>query len=202
MGFGTFIDLSPETPIAQMNVGTFGTDGTIMNLPYLEKECLILGCGNPLLGDDGFGPEVIQRLETHYRLPEFAFALDVGTAIRDILFDLILAPERPSQLIVVDAMDLGEARPGTIREIRIDQMQAAKIVDYSLHQFPTTNMLQELVEGTAIDVRLLVAQVAQLPDVVQPGLSLPIRRAVDRMCAQIVAIVSNKAIRTAGGGHV
>nr|MDJ0876855.1 hypothetical protein [Desulfobacterales bacterium] len=93
-------------------------------------------------------------------------------------------------------------QPGTIREIRIDQMQAAKIVDYSLHQFPTTNMLQELAEATAMDVRLLVAQVAQLPDMVQPGLSLPIRRAVDLMCAQIMGIVSGKAIRAAGGGHV
>jgi coenzyme F420 hydrogenase subunit delta len=173
-----------------------------MSLPYLEKECLILGCGNPLLGDDGFGPEVIKRLETHYRLPDFAFALDVGTAIRDILFDMLLAVERPRQLIVVDAMDLGGAQPGAIREIRIDQIQAAKIVDYSLHQFPTTNMLQELTEGTSIDVRLLVAQVAQLPDVVQPGLSLPIHRAVDRMCAKIIGLVSGKAIRAAGGGCV
>jgi Ni,Fe-hydrogenase maturation factor len=63
-------------------------------------------------------------------------------------------------------------------------------------------MLQELTEGTAIDVRLLVAQVAQLPDVVQPGLSLPIRRAVDRMCAKIIGLVSGKAIRAAGGGYV
>ncbi|MDJ0720796.1 MAG: hydrogenase maturation protease [Desulfobacterales bacterium] len=173
-----------------------------MNLPYLEKDCLILGCGNPLLGDDGFGPEVIQRLETHYRLPDFAFALDVGTAIRDILFDMLLAAKRPHQLIVVDAMDLGDAQSGAIHEIRIDQMQAAKIVDYSLHQFPTTNMLQELAEGTAMDVRLLVAQVGQVPDMVQPGLSLPIRRAVDRMCAKIVGMVSGKAILAAGGGHV
>ena len=173
-----------------------------MTLPYLEKECLVMGCGNPLLGDDGFGPEVIRRLETRYKLPANVYAMDVGTSIRDILFDLLLSSARPGRLVVVDAMDLGDARPGTIREIEIHRMQAAKIVDYSLHQFPTTNMLQELAEETAIDVRLLVVQVANLPEVVQPGLSPDVNQAVDRMCGRIMALVNGQAIRFEGGVHV
>jgi len=30
---------------------------------YLIKENLILGCGNPLFGDDGFGPEFVRRIK-------------------------------------------------------------------------------------------------------------------------------------------
>lgn len=172
------------------------------SLPYLDKPCLVMGCGNPLLGDDGFGPEVIRHLEAHYGLPDFVHAMDVGTSIRDLLFDLLLTPDRPDRLIVVDAMDLGDVKPGTIREIGIDRMQAAKIVDYSLHQFPTTNMLQELAEGTEMEVRLLVVQVAHLPETVQPGLSRPVRRAVEPMCGRILSLVNGKAIRFEGGVHV
>ena len=56
-----------------------------------EKSILIFGCGNILWGDDGFGPAVIAHLKEHYLLPDDVLALDVGTSIRDILFDLILS---------------------------------------------------------------------------------------------------------------
>jgi coenzyme F420 hydrogenase subunit delta len=109
-----------------------------------EKPRLVFGCGNPLFGDDGFGAEVIRLLEAEYRLPSDVAYLDVGTAVRDILFDMLLSRKYPRQIIIVDAMALKDASPGEIREIGLDEIQPAKIVDYSLHQFPTTNMLKEL----------------------------------------------------------
>jgi hydrogenase maturation protease len=35
--------------------------------PLFEYDCLVLGCGNPLIGDDGFGPAVIQQLHAQVR---------------------------------------------------------------------------------------------------------------------------------------
>ena len=35
-------------------------------MEYLTKENLILGCGNPLFGDDGFGPEFIRKLKPRF----------------------------------------------------------------------------------------------------------------------------------------
>jgi hypothetical protein len=100
--------------------------------PLFEKQCLIFGCGNPLLGDDGFGPEVIERLLADHALPEWVGALDVGTAIRDILFDLLLVPHKPERLIVIDAMDRTGRPAGDILEIEVDAISPAKIVDFSL----------------------------------------------------------------------
>jgi coenzyme F420 hydrogenase subunit delta len=57
-------------------------------MEMFEKSILIFGCGNILWGDDGFGPAVIQCLNEQYRLPADVLALDVGTSIRDLLFDL------------------------------------------------------------------------------------------------------------------
>jgi len=146
--------------------------------PIAEYECLVLGCGNPLIGDDGFGPAVIHHLEKHYFLPDFVAAIDCGTSIRDILFDLLLSPQKPRKMIIVDVTDSPNLAVGEIREIDIDQIQPEKIGDFSLHQFPTTNMLKEIKEETSIDVRIFVVQVAGLPAEVKPGLSEPVRSAI------------------------
>ncbi len=152
---------------------------------------LILGCGNPLFGDDGFGAEVIQMLETMPNLPEDAACLDVGTAVRDILFDIILSEKKPDQIIIIDAMTLQGAVGGEIREIGIDGIQASKICDYSLHQFPTTNLLKEIRELTPIDVRVLVVHPEIIPPEVRPGLSESVSRAVPVMCRRILDMLHN-----------
>lgn len=115
---------------------------------HLTRRCVIFGCGNPLFGDDGFGARVIAHLIRHYPLGADVACLDAGTAVRDFLFDMLLCPQKPEQVIIVDAMDLGHGVPGKIFEIDTDRIQPAKIGDYSLHQFPTTNMLKEIEENT------------------------------------------------------
>jgi len=155
-----------------------------------EKPQLVLGCGNPLFGDDGFGAEVVCFLESVYRIPEDTAVMDVGTAIRDILFDLLLSGHHPDRIVIVDAMTLEGTTPGDICEIGLDDIQPAKIVDYSLHQFPTTNLLRELQAYTDIEVRLLVVQPDYIPDEVQPGLSETVRIAIPPMCERIMSILN------------
>ena len=155
--------------------------------PLAEYDCLILGCGNPLIGDDGFGPAVIQHLEQHYRLPDTVAAIDCGTSIRDILFDILLSAKKPVKMIIVDVTDSPGLAAGEIREIDIDQIRPEKISDFSLHQFPTTNMLKEIKEETSIDVRVFVVQAAGMPTEVKPGLSEPVRAAIPPMCERILA---------------
>ena len=157
---------------------------------HLTKRRLIFGCGNPLFGDDGFGEKVITHLLAHHSLPTDTAALDVGTVIRDLLFDMLLSPQRPEEIIIIDAMDVAGARPGQIFEIDVDQIQPAKICDFSLHQFPTTNMLKEIQEGTDIRIRILVVQPAPLPDAVRPGLSAQVELAVPEMCRHIMALIA------------
>ncbi len=155
--------------------------------PIFDYDCLVLGCGNPLIGDDGFGPAVIQHLESNYKIPESVAAIDCGTSIRDLLFDVLLSPRKPNKMIIVDAASTPGYGAGEIREIDIDEIQPEKISDFSLHQFPTTNMLKELKEESPMAVKVFVVQVSTLPDEVTVGLSEPVQAAVPRMCARIMA---------------
>jgi len=164
--------------------------------PVAEYDCLVLGCGNPLIGDDGFGPAVVQYLEENHRVPDSVAVIDCGTSIRDILFDILLSPQKPRKLIIVDVTDTTGLSPGEIREIDVDQIRPEKISDFSLHQFPTTNMLKEIKEQTAIDVRILVVQAAGRPAEVRPGLSDPVWAAIPPMCERILAEIGVNAEST------
>lgn len=148
----------------------------------LDRDLLIFGCGNSLLGDDGFGPAVIEYLTTNFELPSTVSAMDVGTGIRGILFDLMLIEEKPRKVIVIDAVDFPDRAAGEVFEIPVEGVPAKKVSDFSMHQFPTVNMLKELKDHAQLDVQIFVVQIESIPDEVRPGLSEAVRGAVPRVC--------------------
>ena len=111
---------------------------------FEKKSVLILGCGNILFGDDGFGPAVVAYLETHYRLPETVLVQDMGTSIQEFLFDLLIAPRKPKQIFIVDALHQPDRTPGSLFEIEPGQFPSKKISVRPSHQFPATGQLQQL----------------------------------------------------------
>jgi coenzyme F420 hydrogenase subunit delta len=148
-----------------------------------SKSLLIFGCGNVLFGDDGFGPEVIDYLNRHYVLPDYAFALDVGAGIRDFLFDFLLTPTKPRRIVIVDAVSRPDRQAGDVFELNVDALPFKKTNDFSLHQFPSVNLLQELQTVAGVEVRVLAVQVRRIPDEVSPGLSREVMEAVPKACS-------------------
>lgn len=165
------------------------------------KPCLVFGCGNPLFGDDGFGPAVIEHLEAHHTIPDHAACMDAGTCIRDILFDILLSENKPRQIIVIDAAEKKDKKPGEIFEISVDDIDSKKTSDFSLHQFPTTNMLKELKDQTDVDVRVLVVQIQHIPEEIDPGISEPVTTAIPEMSRLIINIINTDSISKANPGE-
>ena len=149
---------------------------------YCRASVLILGCGNRLFGDDGFGPAVVAALEReHPRLPPWVHVVDAGTGVRTILFTLALSETRPRTIIVVDATDAGR-NPGDLFDLAVDEIPANKTADFSVHQLPTSNLLAELQKLCHVNVRVLSCQVQHVPDSVSPGLSPAVAAAVPLAC--------------------
>ena len=146
---------------------------------FCTKRTLILGCGNVLFGDDGFGPAVVEYLQSHYRIPDDVYLMDAGTGVRKLLFTLALSPERVRQIIIVDAVDKGRI-PGETFEISLEDVPREKTDDLSLHQVPSSNLAKDL-RDIGIDIHILVCQVAAIPEIVRPGLSDSIMDAVPKM---------------------
>ncbi len=87
----------------------------------INEDILVLGCGNILFGDDGFGSSVAEHLQSCSLLPENVSVINAGTSVREILFDLILSEQRPRRVIVIDAVD-AKRRPGEIFRIDLDEI--------------------------------------------------------------------------------
>jgi len=159
-----------------------------LNVDTLPSFCrarvLILGVGNVLFGDDGFGPEVIGHLTRHFAIPDDVYAIDVGTGARKVLFTIRLSETRPQEIVIVDAVDWGQ-EIGTVSEIPVESLPITKVDDFSLHQVPTSNMLRELQDDCGVKVTVMVCDVGPIPQLIEPGLSPGIQQAVIEACRQI-----------------
>ena len=73
-----------------------------------NKHVVVIGLGNPLMGDDGLGLVVLDELRTGYAMPPEVELVDGGTWGMNLLPVI----EDADELILIDAIDVGAA-PGT-----------------------------------------------------------------------------------------
>jgi len=97
---------------------------------------LVLGIGNLVMGDDGVGVRVVQKLQREYRLPEYVDVMDGGTLGLDILPRL----EGIERLILIDAVETGK-KPGTCIRLVGDEIPQALETRVSAHQMGIKDLL-------------------------------------------------------------
>jgi hydrogenase maturation protease len=105
-------------------------------------ETLVLGLGNILLGDEGVGVRVIERLQDQYEFPEEVQVMDGGTLGLDLLPYL----KGTSRLLVVDAVQAGKP-PGTL--LRLEGKEIPVLLDLSKVS-PHQDGLQDLLAAAAL----------------------------------------------------
>ncbi len=158
--------------------------------PYCNCKILILGCGNILYGDDGFGPFVAEELQKNYNLPENVCVINAGSSVRNILFDITLSERKPDKIIIVDAIDAAKT-PGEIFDLPVDEIPEKKIDDFSIHQAPTSNLLKELKDFCDVDIAIIACQVENIPEEVTVSVSKKITDAIPEACKRINEIIKN-----------
>lgn len=150
---------------------------------------LVMGCGNILKGDDGVGVAVALSLEKDPRLPKDVHALDLGTSIKHLLFDIVtMKPERLRRIVVIDAVAQENRAPGEFWEIDVDQMKKEKIRDYSIHMFPSVNLLKRIKEEANVDLRIIAVQTQYIPEGMEEGLTQAVEAAVPRIVDRVLEI--------------
>ena len=87
-----------------------------------DKKIGILGIGNLIVGDEGFGVHVIHYLEEHYEFPDNVIVIDGGTA------GIYMSPflEECDPVLVIDVVDI-DAEPGSIHFYSNEDLKAGKI---------------------------------------------------------------------------
>lgn len=89
--------------------------------PAHRAQTLILGLGNPMRGDDGFGLRVLEELEK-LAFPSGTQLLDAGTAGLEIVLELM---DRES-VLVVDTAQFG-GRPGEVRRFDLRRCELPRV---------------------------------------------------------------------------
>ncbi len=159
---------------------------------YIER-WVLLGIGNALWSDEGFGPRVAQRLLNEYELPPDINVVDGGTQ------GLYLLPivQNADRLIVFDAVDFGR-KPGEMIVLRNEEIPSFfGRRPLSLHQTGFTDVLAaaELTGNQPQAVTLIGVQYADI-ETWGGGLS----PAVDAAVVSAIA-VSLRELRTWKESH-
>jgi coenzyme F420 hydrogenase subunit delta len=169
--------------------GTWTSEETVPI--FLKKRALILGVGNVLFGDDGFGPATADYLLKNCRIPEDVYVMDVGIGAGEILFTIGLSQEKPKEIIILDAVDMKKT-PGELFELSIEDLPANKITDFSMHLFPSANLLKELRDQFNVKILILACQAEWIPDAVSIGLSDSIKQALPRAAQKALELAKEK----------
>ena len=98
---------------------------------------LVMGIGNPLMGDEGFGPRVVEELLSRYAIPEDLQVIDAGT----MGFTILNLFSEADRVLVVDALDGTGHEPGTLLTLTPEDMAPSQIM-HSLHDTRLTDVLQ------------------------------------------------------------
>jgi hydrogenase maturation protease len=155
------------------------------------RPTIVLGLGNPLMGDDGVGLAALERLREGWDLPPDIELVDGGTWGMNLLPII----EDAGRVLLMDAIDVGAApgTPITIERARLPRYLATKI---SPHQVDLRDVLAlaELrgtlpADTVAIGLQPAVVELSNgLSDVLRVRLDDMVERAVGQLEAWGVSV--------------
>lgn len=125
-----------------------------MNQPAARSTTLVMGVGNLLRGDDGFGVMVLDAVSKR-GVPNHVELLDAGTSIIDLMEEL----NGRRKVVVIDAVRGGQA-PGTLYRFSPEDVAAEAVPADSLHQVGLLDTLRlaELVDCRPDEVVIIGVQ--------------------------------------------
>lgn len=112
------------------------------------KRLVILGVGNPLRGDDGVGPALVERLRGRIA----ATLIDAGDVPENYIG--LVAAAKPEAVLIVDAVELNAA-PGDVALLEIGQLGGE---GFATHNAGLGLVARVLQEETDADVLILAIQ--------------------------------------------
>ena len=101
-----------------------------------KPSVVVIGLGNPLMGDDGLGLAVLEELRTGYALPPNVELVDGGTWGMNLLPII----EDAAELILIDAIDAGQT-PGSLVRLERDRLPRYLATKISPHQVDLRDVL-------------------------------------------------------------
>ena len=154
----------------------------------------VVAVGNPIMGDDGVGAQVVERLEAAGvgDLTEVALA-NAGTTA----FFALEAMSGCDRAIVIDAISTG-AEPGTLHEYRyVDGAFTGPVPEMTMHDFSFAEALRAGREAYEIPRDVLILGVE--PDCIE--MSMELSEAVAGVVPDLVRLIESRLPSTTAEPH-
>jgi hydrogenase maturation protease len=104
----------------------------------MTRNTIVLGLGNPLMGDEGIGVKVIEMLQSASGDFPAADFVDAGTGGMSLLH--LIAGRKKA--IIIDCAVMGE-KPGTLRRFTPDEIRTVKkLAHLSLHEVDILKVIE------------------------------------------------------------
>ena len=146
---------------------------------------LIICIGNYLLGDDGIGVHVAQKL-SGIELPEEVEVIEAGTS----LFFLSPLLEEAGHLLFVDAVEKG-GTPGSIHLLDAGEISSAGAKKATVHELGLSDTLDVIkLKGQPLPEMLMIGVEPEKTDV-GTELSSPVENAIPAVVQKIKDILNN-----------
>lgn len=155
----------------------------------------VIGCGNLIRGDDGVGVVVARRLIEFLQrhTPPDVAVFDAGTDGLDVMY----RARGAKKLVLVDASRSG-SQPGAVFEVPGETLASNYEPTYSLHDFRWDHALYagRKIYGASFptDVTVFLIEAGELGFGWE--LSEPVRRAADKVIAQIESMIDDHVAAT------
>jgi hydrogenase maturation protease len=150
------------------------------------KQITVLGVGNILMQDEGFGVRVVERLLNHYSFPPNVQVLDGGTLGMELLRFLV----GTDNLILIDAVS-GQLPPGSFYRFRNDEVKAYFKEKVSMHELGIQDVLaiMEVLEKPAKEIMIMGVQ----PFAIDIGLELTpiVAETMDNVVKEILQVLKD-----------
>lgn len=148
------------------------------------KQITVLGIGNILMQDEGFGVRVVEKLLRQYSFPSNVQVLDGGTLGMELLRFLI----GTDRLILVDAVS-GDLSPGSIYQFHDDEVKAYFNEKVSMHELGIQDVLavMDVLEKPIREIMILGVQ----PLTIDTSLEMTpiVAKAVDVIVKQVLLVL-------------
>lgn len=144
----------------------------------LKGKIVIVGIGNIIRGDDGFGPLLIEKIKDGARV----VCLDAGTAPENYLGKI--AKENPDTVLIIDAVHLGK-NPGEYEILKGEDIAKC---GFTTHDISPVMFIEYLTRETGADIYMLGVQ----PQSIDLGfeISPKLKEILDEVSGKILEIVN------------
>lgn len=154
-----------------------------------QKKVLILGVGNILLTDEGFGVRAVEYLQAHFDWPENVRLMDGGTQGLMLMTELLDC----DLLIVLDVI-LGPEKPGTVYLLEGEDLRKSVGFRDSIHQLDLVDTLVTC-RMAGHDVEALVFGVQPYDyHTMNPALTPELQEMLPSFCRKVVNALQERGV--------